>query len=60
MKLANLTDRGWSRCNCSAWEAWGKHVELEVGEMEMLFAHGDARPADEILGLYIKRLVTSE
>jgi hypothetical protein len=43
-----------------AWEAWGKHVELEIGEMEMLFAHEDARPADEILGPWIKRLVTLE
>ncbi|THW58139.1 hypothetical protein D6D19_10449, partial [Aureobasidium pullulans] len=33
------------------WEAWGKHVDFEIAEMEKLFedCDGDAKPADEIL-----------
>ncbi|THV65863.1 hypothetical protein D6D27_10334 [Aureobasidium pullulans] len=42
------------------WEAWGKHVDLEIAEMENPFEEcdGDAKPADEILKSWIENLIT--
>ncbi|THW11865.1 hypothetical protein D6D24_06939 [Aureobasidium pullulans] len=43
------------------WEAWGKHVDFEIAEMENLFEDcdgGDAKPADEILKSWIGNFIT--
>ncbi|THX46567.1 hypothetical protein D6D06_10034 [Aureobasidium pullulans] len=42
------------------WEAWGKHVDFEIAEMENPFEEcdGDAKPADEILKSWIGNFIT--
>jgi hypothetical protein len=43
------------------WEAWGKHVDFEIAEMENLFEEcdgDDAKPADEILKSWIENFIT--
>lgn len=42
------------------WEAWGKHVDFEIAEMENPFedCDGDAKPADEILKSWIGKFIT--
>lgn len=39
------------------WEAWGKHVELEIAELENPFAMQDAKPAEEIIGPWVEKLL---
>ncbi|THW42702.1 hypothetical protein D6D21_05738 [Aureobasidium pullulans] len=42
------------------WEAWGKHVDFEIAEMENPFEEcdGDAKPAGEILKSWIGNFIT--
>jgi hypothetical protein len=39
------------------WEAWGKHVDLEIAEVENPFEMDDARPTEEIIGPWIAKLL---
>jgi hypothetical protein len=42
------------------WEAWGKHVNLEIAEIENPFEMNDAKPAELIMGPWIAKLLALE
>jgi hypothetical protein len=42
------------------WDAWGKHVELEIAEIENPFGLEDAKPAERILGPWVAKLLALE
>ncbi|CAD0094263.1 unnamed protein product [Aureobasidium vineae] len=39
------------------WEAWGKHVDLEIAEIENPFEMDDAKPVEQIMGPWIEKLL---
>jgi hypothetical protein len=42
------------------WEAWGKHVDLEIAEVENPFVIRDAKSAEDIIGPWIAKLLALE
>lgn len=38
------------------WLAWGKHVNLEISQIENPFELGDAKPVEEIIGPWVEKL----
>jgi hypothetical protein len=42
------------------WEAWGKHVNLEIAEIDNLSKLDDAKSAEEIIGPWIAKLLALE
>ncbi|KAH0286100.1 hypothetical protein M436DRAFT_60221 [Aureobasidium namibiae CBS 147.97] len=42
------------------WEAWGKHVDFEIAEVENPFEMEDAKAAEEILGPWIEKMLKLE
>jgi hypothetical protein len=42
------------------WDAWGKHVEFEIAEMENPFEMDDAKPAEQIFGPWIAKMLKLE
>lgn len=42
------------------WEAWGRHVEFEIAEIENPFEMEDAKAAGEIIGPWIEKLLKLE
>jgi hypothetical protein len=42
------------------WDAWGKHVDLEIAEIENPFEMDDAKPAEQIIRPWIAKLLKLE
>ncbi|KAG9701149.1 hypothetical protein KCU95_g2568, partial [Aureobasidium melanogenum] len=42
------------------WLAWGKHVDLEISEIEDPFDLDDAKPVEEFMGPWLARLIRLE